>query len=368
MCAGPGGVGKTTISAALALGMAERGSKVAVVTIDPARRLADALGHKTLGNEPQRVANERLEAAGLEVKGELWAMMLDPKRTFDELVTQLAPDEQTRDAVLGNRIYQQLSGTIAGTQEFAAIEKLYELECRDEFDLIVLDTPPSRHALDFLDAPDRLGRFLSGRALSALLRPSGIGMKLLGRGSGLLSGTIGRITGVDLLSDLSVFFRTLGHMTEAFSQRAHRVKRLLGAQTTTTLLITSPEHGPVREMESLAQELARRKITVAAAVLNRAHHDVIDTKGLTTNRKQLAAVLDPELARRVADNLTDYHVLAERDRATAKAVAKRFPKLPLIEIPYFDDDVHDIAGLQRTLRYLFASASERSALLRRTVA
>src|SRR5215213_9982650 len=157
ICAGSGGVGKTTTAAAVALGLAERGHKVAVVTIDPARRLANALGLDTLSNEPTQVK--------ADVEGELWAMMLDAKRTFDQLIEHLAPDERTRDEVFANRIYQQLSTAVAGSQEFTAIAKLYELDQEGDYDLLVLDTPPSRNALDFLEAPGRLTGFFQGRAI-----------------------------------------------------------------------------------------------------------------------------------------------------------------------------------------------------------
>src|SRR3954464_10441893 len=166
ICAGSGGVGKTTTAAAVALGLAERGLKVAVVTIDPARRLANALGLSELSNEPTRVE--------CEVDGELWAMMLDAKRTFDQLIEHLAPDEQTRDEVLGNRIYQQLSTAVAGSQEFTAIAKLYELDEEGAWDVLVLDTPPARNALDFLDGPARLSRFFQGRPIRVFLKPAGL--------------------------------------------------------------------------------------------------------------------------------------------------------------------------------------------------
>src|SRR5918996_6219104 len=205
VCAGSGGVGKTTTAAALAMGMAERGLKVAVVTIDPAKRLADSLGLEELGNEPRRVEGD--------FEGELWALMLDSKRTFDALIERLAPDPGTRDEILSNRIYQQLSGAVAGSQEFTAIAKLYELDQEGEYDLLVLDTPPSRNALDFLDAPGRLSAFFQGRAIKMFLRPTG----LLGRGTGLVFGLLERLTGVDLLHDLSVFFRALAGMVDGFT-------------------------------------------------------------------------------------------------------------------------------------------------------
>src|SRR5919197_4761002 len=185
ICAGSGGVGKTTTAAAIALGMAERGRRVAVVTIDPARRLAEALGVGELDNEPRLV--------DLELDGELWAMMLDSKRTFDELIERLAPDERTRDEVFANRIYQQLSGAVSGSQEFTAIAKLYELDREGGFDLLVLDTPPTRTALDFLDAPSRLTRFFQGRAIRMFLRPAGLGGRILGRGTGVVFSVLQRV-------------------------------------------------------------------------------------------------------------------------------------------------------------------------------
>src|SRR3954452_12177888 len=214
ICAGSGGVGKTTTAAAVALGLAERGLKVAVVTIDPARRLANALGLDALSNEPSRVE--------LPLEGELWAMMLDAKRTFDQLIEHLAPDERTRDEVFANRIYQQLSSAVAGSQGFTAIAKLYELDRSGEWDVLVLDTPPSRNALDFLDAPGRLTRFFQGRAIRVFLRPA----RFLGRGTSVVFSILQRVTGVDLLRFLSPFFRALRGMSEGFPEPARRVGAL----------------------------------------------------------------------------------------------------------------------------------------------
>ena len=192
ICAGSGGVGKTTTSAALAMGLAAQGLRVAVVTIDPARRLANSLGLDELDNEPRLVDPARFAGHGLEVRGELWAMMLDAKRTFDELIDRLAPDAQTRDEVLDNRIYQQLSGAVAGSQEFTAVAKLYELDRSGRFDAIVLDTPPSRNALDFLDAPDRLTQFFEGRALRVFLAPTGLAAKVVGRSTSVVFSVLKR--------------------------------------------------------------------------------------------------------------------------------------------------------------------------------
>src|SRR5262245_32282260 len=219
ICAGSGGVGKTTTSAAIALGMAARGKKVAVLTIDPAKRLANSLGLPELGNE------ERLVKA--DVEGELWAMMLDPKRTFDEIVEWHAPDERTRDAVLSNRIYQELSNAVAGSQEYMAMEKLHELHQEGRYDLLVLDTPPTRNALDFIDAPKKLAAFIDSRTLQAFTTPGVLGLKVLGRGSGMVFSVMKRTTGLDLLEYLSTFFSSFASMTEGFRERAEKVNARL---------------------------------------------------------------------------------------------------------------------------------------------
>ena len=225
ICAGSGGVGKTTTAAAIAMGLAANGARVAVVTIDPAKRLADALGLDDLDNDPALVDPARFTPAGVEIRGELWAMTLDPKRTFDELVDRLSETEAARDEILENRIYQQLSGAVAGSQEFTAVAKLYDLNASGRFDVLVLDTPPSRNALDFLDAPDRLTSFFEGRALKVFLAPTGLAARVVGRGTGVVFSVLQRLTGVDLLDDLSVFFRALGGLLDGFRERAEGVKR-----------------------------------------------------------------------------------------------------------------------------------------------
>src|SRR5205085_637643 len=188
--------------------------------IDPAKRLANALGVEELQNDPHRVEPDRLEGHGLEVRGELWAMMLDPKRTFDELIERIASDPTQAEEIKANRVYRELSTAVSGSQEFTAIAKLYDLDQQHDFDLLVLDTPPSRNALDFLDAPRRLSSFFEGGALHALVRPTGVGMRVLGKGATPLIGALRRVTGVDLVTDLGTFFQLLGGMTGDFSERA----------------------------------------------------------------------------------------------------------------------------------------------------
>jgi anion-transporting ArsA/GET3 family ATPase len=355
ICGGSGGVGKTTTSAAIAAGMAARGLRVAVVTIDPARRLATALGLEELGNEPRRIDTAPFTAAGLPIKGELWAMMLDAKRTFDDLIERLAPDAKTRDEVLSNRIYQELSTAVAGSQEFTAVAKLYELDQEGGFDLIVLDTPPSRNALDFLDAPDRLTHFFEGRALQVLLRPAGLGMRLVGRGTGLVFGVLRRLTGVDLIEDLSVFFRALSGLIDGFRTRAERVAALLGDPGTTFVLVTSPEREPIDEALFFRRKLRSGRLPFGGVVVNKVHEE--SAGGATELEERLGA----GLARRVERTLADYRVLAERDRANIERLTDELEGDQLILVPHLDEDVHDAEGLVRLAGFLFADSRRRAA-------
>jgi anion-transporting ArsA/GET3 family ATPase len=353
VCAGPGGVGKTTTAAAIALGLAQRGQRVAVVTIDPARRLAGALGVQGLTNEPRRVDPELLAAQGVEPPGELWATMLDAKVTFDALIGQLAPDERAREEALSNRIYQEVSSAVAGTQEFSAIAKLYELHRAGTFDTIVLDTPPSRNALDFLDAPTRMTRFLEGRALKMFLVPSGVAARVLGRGTGLVLSMFSRFTGVDLLTDLSAFFGSLASMVDGFRERAHAVDDLLRDPATGFLLITSPEPEQVRETLYFAEQLAAAGMQRSALIVNRVHRDGLEGHTPQEVQALLTDELGERLAARVAGNLADFDVLARRDRASVDRLELALEDSEPILVPHLDEDVHDLAGLARIAEHLF---------------
>jgi anion-transporting ArsA/GET3 family ATPase len=350
ICAGPGGVGKTTTAAAIAMGMAERGLKVAVVTIDPARRLADALGLEQLGNEPSLVDPERFTAHGVTIEGELWALMLDSKRTFDALIERLAPDARTRDEVFANRIYQQISGAVAGSQEFTAIAKLYELDQDGDFDLLVLDTPPSRNALDFLDAPARLAHFFGGRAIRLFLRPAGIGGRILGRGTGVVFALLERVTGVDLLHDLSVFFRTLGGMVDGFVERARRVGALLEDPGTTFLIVTSPRHDSVEEAIHLHGKLRDAEMPFGGLVVNRVHEVEPAAAAVPAG---LAAELGEGLAGRVEASARELAALSARDEAALEHLRAVLGDPPAIVVPELEGDVHDVEGLALMRAHLF---------------
>ncbi|HWI06605.1 MAG TPA: ArsA-related P-loop ATPase [Solirubrobacteraceae bacterium] len=354
--AGSGGVGKTTASAALALGLAASGKRVAVVTIDPARRLAEALGLEELGNEPRMVEPVLLRGHGVEMRGELWAMMLDPKATFDDLIARLAPDERTRDDVLGNRIYAHLSSAIAGAQEFSAVAKLYELSRDGRYDAIVLDTPPSRNALDFLDAPDRLTDFFDGRALKLFLVPTGIAARFMGAGTAVVFGILKKLTGVNLLDDVSVLFRAMGTLIEGFRDRAAAVKALLADPATTFLIVASPEREPVAEAIFFHQKLHEAGMPFGGLIVNRA--TLLGT-GEDADPDAIRAVLRDSLgdalAAKVALGARDLQLLATRNAVAIERLKTALEEPEPIVVPRLDGEIQDIEGLLVLYRHLAAA-------------
>ncbi|HWA55467.1 MAG TPA: ArsA-related P-loop ATPase [Solirubrobacterales bacterium] len=361
ICAGSGGVGKTTTSAAIAAGMAARGLKVCVLTIDPAKRLADSLGLKELGNEAKQVDPSLFAQQGVEIEGELWAMMLDAKATFDELVARQAPDEEARDRVLNNRIYQQISSALAGSQEYMAMEKLFELHSEGQFDLLVLDTPPTRNALDFLDAPKRLTQFIEGRSLRVFMKPTGLAAKVAGRGASVALSVFKRIVGFDLLADLAEFFNAFSGMVDGFQARAKRVNSLLADPHTCFLVVCGPQGEPVDEAVYFHRKLVEAKLPFGGVIVNKVHYPAEE---LGDGDGELEAALteklgDAELAARVAENFADYQALAERDARNIERLARELRTRGVIRVPILDEDVHDLAGLAEINRYLFASSEER---------
>ncbi|MFD8794342.1 ArsA family ATPase [Streptomyces vinaceus] len=269
VCCGAGGVGKTTTAAALGVRAAERGRKVVVLTIDPARRLAQSMGIDSLDNTPRRVKG--VDGAD---GGELHAMMLDMKRTFDEIVEGHA-DAERAEAILANPFYQSLSAGFAGTQEYMAMEKLGQLRAREDWDLIVVDTPPSRSALDFLDAPKRLGSFLDGKFIRVLMAPAKVGgragMKFLNVGMSLMTGTLSKLMGASLLKDVQTFVAAMDTMFGGFRTRADATFRLLQAPGTAFLVVAAPEPDALREAAYFVERLAAEKMPLAGLVLNRVH-------------------------------------------------------------------------------------------------
>jgi anion-transporting ArsA/GET3 family ATPase len=339
--AGSGGVGKTTASAALALGLAASGKRVAVVTIDPAKRLAESLGLEELGNDPRQVDPELL---GVELEGELWAMMLDPKATFDDLIARLSPDDRTRDDVLANRIYKQLSNAVAGSQEFTAVAKLYDLHHDGRFDVLVLDTPPSRNALDFLDAPDRLTDFFEGRALKVLLVPTGIAARVMARGTSVVFAILKRLTGVDLMDDIAVFLRSLSSLMDGFKERAAGVKALLADDATTFLIVTSPEREPVAEAIFFRGKLREARMAFGGLVVNRVNvADDVDPADVAA--ELIEAGLSDDLAAKVAQSAADQQQLATRDTEQIERLKAELDEPDPIVVARLDGEVQDVDGL-----------------------
>jgi anion-transporting ArsA/GET3 family ATPase len=367
ICAGSGGVGKTTTSAAIAAGMAARGLRVGVLTIDPAKRLADSLGLPELGNTERRVDPALFEGEGIETSGgELWAMMLDAKQTFDEVVRKHAPDEETRDRILENRIYRQISNALAGSQEYMAMEKLFELHGEGRYDLLVLDTPPTRNALDFLEAPRRLTQFIEGRSLQVFMRPTGIGMRIFGRGTSLMFSVLRRVTGFDLIEDISEFFQAFSSMVGGFQERARRVNELLADPATCFLVVCGPQGEPITEAVYFHRKLVEADLPFGGVIVNKVHHEArVATDGEELRGELVEALADEGLADRVLANFEDYRALGARDRRNIDRLSAEMKASRVIEVPYLDEDVHDLAGLMEVNRYLFATASEREALASR---
>ena len=297
------------------------------------------------------------------MKGELWAMMLNAKRTFDDLVERHAPDEEARDRILQNRIYKEISNAMAGSQEYMAMEKLYELHQEARYDLLVLDTPPTRHALDFIDAPEPMSRFIEGRSLQFFLKPGRLGLRVVGRSGGVLFFALKRITGIDLLQDLSEFFQSFGDMAQGFSERAQRVKELLGQRGTTFLLVTAPQREAIDEGVFFWRRLKEARLPFGGVVVNKVHRDFVARNDAPAGTGSPAHGLLPEverfldgdadLATRVYDNFERYQALAARDRENLAHLTQRLDDDCIVRVPYFDQDVHDIEGLAQVNAYLF---------------
>ncbi|HXC23388.1 MAG TPA: ArsA-related P-loop ATPase, partial [Solirubrobacteraceae bacterium] len=269
-------------------------------------------------------------------------------------IARLAPDERTRDEILANRIYRELSSAVAGSQEFTAVAKLFELHQGGEWDMIVLDTPPSRDALDFLDAPDRLTHFLEGRALKVLRAPGGVTRGLFGRSATLMFSVFTRVTGVNLLRELSGFFGSLSSLTDGFRERARGVEQLLREPVTGFLIVTSPEHEPAQEAIFLHAQLMREKMGLSGLIVNRVHDRGLDGHTPEQLAELLAGELGTSLAARVAGNLADFDVLARRDRQSVAKLSEQLGESDPLLVPHLDGDVQDLQGLRLIAERLFA--------------
>lgn len=356
VCVGPGGVGKTTVAAAVALDRALAGARVLVCTIDPARRLASALGLSALGNLETRVPDHKFAEAGLRPRGALHAMMLDVKRTWDDLVARHAPDPARRERILRNRLYQQMSSALAGSQEYMAMEKLYELATDRDYDFIVLDTPPTAHALDFLEAPDRILDFLGNETARALLSPAigagKLGLRLAQLGGGYIARTLGRFTGQAVLADLGDFLQGFQGMYDGFKERAAAVHALLSRPEVGFVLVTSASPIAIAETLALHERLHAESMPIAGLVANRVTPDLWPDGGALPDRSALAAALaaagvaENDLAERLASTLAEHQALAAADRRALSRLVGSL-EAPRSLVPRLESDVHDLVGLAR---------------------
>ena len=373
VCVGSGGVGKTTTSAALALRAARLGRKVLVLTVDPARRLANSLGMRELLNEETRVDPEQFRSAGVELRGELWAMMLDTKTTFDQLIQRHAPDPNTRDRILKSPYYQQLSTALAGSQEYMAMEKLYEIRGNQEYDLIILDTPPTDHALDFLDAPNRMEDLIDSTSFRLMMqgaRAAGrAGLGFLRFNSLILRG-VGRFIGADTFLNILDFLTSFGEMTSGFKERASQVKKIFRSADVSFVVLSGPDPYTIDEGLFFWRKLHEEQMPFGGFVVNRVRKGSLgqySDDGLVDELSQ-AMCSEPTLrlysdeivcrvAKKIGRSYRSYENLVRADDAQLARLREALSDPGTVHsVPYFDRDIHDLAGLHQFELNLFGES------------
>ena len=357
ICCGSGGVGKTTTAAAAAAMAAARlGGKVLVITVDPARRLANALGLERFGNVETQIPPETFLAAGVEPRGELWAAMLDTKQSWDELVRAHAPDAATRDAILANPLYENITGRFVQSHDYIAMERLYEIHASGRYDLIVVDTPPTRNAIDFLEAPERMADFFSSRLLRWLTVPAR--SRVFTLASRPFYTAADRILGSQFLQDIAEFFLLFQTMYDGFVDRAKAVTRTLSDKRTTFVVVSTLEAAPVREAEFFIEALQDRQFPLGAVVLNKVLPSWFEDRKATSvarrlcaDPKDLAAAVPVEadaaaVARvlgEVGESFLNFQVVATREAEQRAELAAGADVVATV--PYADHDITDLAGL-----------------------
>lgn len=362
VCAGSGGVGKTTVSAALAMAVAAAGDKrVLVLTVDPAKRLATALGISGLGADPVEISRQRLRAAGLPPRGHVVAAVLDVKTAWDRLIERFAPDAKTAEKILNNRFYQRISDAFIGSQEYAAMDALYELHQEGEYDCVIVDTPPSRNALDFLEAPNRLSDYVGARLLSWLAGPSGLGLRAMNIAAAPFLRLADRLLGGDVLAEVGDFVRQLQLLYGGVQKRARDVYRLLRSPAVGFVVVTSLDPAPFAEAEFFCTKLREFSMPLRGIVVNRVLPDQLrdqgaeqlatmleeDPSAVSWLSEQLAYKVAPDTAHAVGATYRMFHTLAQRD-ARQLSRLQRLGEVPVSRIPLFtDDDVSELAGLVR---------------------
>ncbi len=366
VCVGSGGVGKTTTAASLGLAGARAGKRTLVLTIDPAKRLANALGLSTLGHDVQAVPAEKVALGGAPVAGSLDAMMLDQKRAFDEIVARYAKDRESQQRILDNRIYQQISSTLAGSHEYAAMAKLYEIVGEKKYDLIILDTPPTANALDFLDAPERLTSAIDSPAIQWFTKPylaaGRFSLKAVGMGAAFVLKRLARFVGSAFLDDMAQFFVEFNSILGGFKERAREVFELLRRDDVAFVLVSSAEPPSVDEAIYFYERLVQSQMPLGAFVVNRVHR----AGPSPLSREEVIARLTarPELRGYSPDDIVqvasdfdrthkEFQALAQIDaREVGRLEARSAGRAPVVTVPFFDQDIYDVAGLSQMVRFL----------------
>jgi anion-transporting ArsA/GET3 family ATPase len=355
VCSGSGGVGKTTTAAALGLLGTEQGKRTVVLTIDPARRLADALGLRELGNSPTPVE--------LPKGRKLDAMMLDQKGAWDTLIEHYAPSSEVRDQIYANHFYQNLSESFAGSQEYMAIEQLADLRASRRYDLIVVDTPPTHHALDFLDAPKRLADFLDRKVVRWFVKPylsaGWSGLQIVNKTAGTLLRRLEEATGLSALAEISEFFGAMDALFDGFEARVRRVDKMLHSKRTAFILVATAEEQVLSEAEFFCEQIKEHSISLRAVVFNRVQREVGVALGDDEERRLSAlvhrAVKSAGSRKALIDNFLAYEMQARGDQLRLEAFRTQLPAhVPVASVPNFERDLHDLAGLRRMLPYFEA--------------
>jgi anion-transporting ArsA/GET3 family ATPase len=366
VCVGSGGVGKTTTAASLGLMGARAGKKTLVLTIDPAKRLANALGIDMIGHDVKTVPPDKLALGGAPVSGSLDAMMLDQKRAFDEIVERYAKEPEARERIFKNRIYRQISSTLAGSHEYAAMAKLYDIVQTHNYELVVLDTPPTANALDFLDAPERLTAAIDSPAIQWFMKPymaaGRFSLKALGLGASFVLKRLARFVGSQFLDDMAQFFVEFNTILGGFRERAAEVFNLLRQQDVAFVLVSSAEPMSVDEAIYFHDRLVESQMPLGAFVVNRVHQ----TPPTTIDREALIARLEsrPELRGYTPDDIVqvaadfdrthkEFLQLAQIDAREVQRLSERSSnRAPVVTVPFFDRDIYDVAGLSEMIGYL----------------
>ncbi len=380
ICCGSGGVGKTTVSAALGVQAALLGKKVLTLTVDPAKRLADSLGLSELGNQEARVPEEKFLRHGKNPKGSLHAMMLDTKRTFDELIERYAPNEDVARNIMHNQFYQHLSSAMTGSHEYLAMEKLYQIHLEGRYDLIVLDTPPTKHALDFLEAPNRVRAFFDRSISQWFLKPyltmGRLSLNLFNRTAGTVLRLVERFTGAEFLHDVSEFVTGLADSFDIFRSRAEEVMHVLRGAQTTFLLVTATDRSALEEAAYFYDRIQEASLPFGGIIANRFHTfpgpeaaGHLSAEGSPPPTGRLPWMRTSPTSARSGDSpprwpddswktVDRYRRLAQRDQSVLQEFARRSPgEVPILTVPAFDEDVFDIDGLLKMNAHLFPSPS-----------